>query len=361
MSKIAPNLYDDAIGWRAVARAAGKTREKRFPRGTTRKVITEWQEQARRDLRAEATQRTAAVPPGTFAEDVAAYLAPLKGTVLRDTRNLLAHWLDALPGVRRADLTVAMLRAVVVRWQHEGRAASTLNHRRRALIACLDVLDPDGVNPARKLPRVPAPAPELRAIDMQVASALVESLPDLGRREKGRSSHGTASKTKARLRVMLWTALPPATLARVQPADLDLDAGTLYVRPRRKGEGAPGMTLQLLPEAVAAFRQWLFIGAWGKFSSGSVWKTFARAVKHARKAGIVLPDDLRPYDLRHTFLSWLLEMTGGDIMAVKEYAQHADMRSTLRYVQRGASARMVAAIETVARTRGTAGRKSGSR
>lgn len=111
--------------------------------------------------------------------------------------------------------------------------------------------------------------------------------------------------------------------------------------------------LQLLPEAVAAFKEWLFIGAWGKFSSGSIWKTFARAVKHARQAGVVLPDDLRPYDLRHTFLSWLLEMTGGDIMAVKEYAQHADMRSTLRYVQRGASARMVAAIETVTQNRAT--------
>jgi integrase len=216
-------------------------------------------------------------------------------------------------------------------------------------------------NLARKLPRLVEPPPQPRAIDIGLAAALIASLPDMGRRDKGRSSYGTQSKTKARLRVMLWTGLPPATIARILPSDVDLDARTVFVRPRRKGAGAPGATLPLVPEAVAAFRQWLSSVAWGPFSGGSMWKTFQRGVRaykaqrDAEGIPVTLPDDLRPYDLRHTFLSWLLELTG-DIVAVKEYAQHTDLRSTLRYAQRGATARVTAAIETVARVRGTASR-----
>lgn len=359
-TRIAPGIYQDALGYAVVAHAAGQRREHRFPAGTPLKTMRAWQDDTRADLRETATDTAAALLPGTLQAAVAAYLAPLRGKPLRDARNLLRHWLDALPHYLPLEATTpALLRSVVTTWQQSGRAASTINHRRRALAALFDTMAPTLDNPVRKVPRMAPPAPELRAVDIALAAAILAALPDRGARRAGHAAVREGSKTKARLRVMLWTGLPPATLARVRPEDVDLDRRTVYVRPRRKGAGAPGVTLPLLPEGVEAFRQWLRLGAWGTFSTASARKSFRRAIAAytAQRAAlgqpVAIPADLRPYDLRHTFLSWLLEITG-DIAAVKEYAQHADMRSTWRYVQRGASTRLVAAVETVARVRGTA-------
>jgi integrase len=110
--------------------------------------------------------------------------------------------------------------------------------------------------------------------------------------------------------------------------------------------------LPLLPAAVAAFRAWLAAVAWGPFSTQSLGKSFRRAVLRARRTHPEIPADLRAYDLRHSFLSMILEQTG-DLAAVRELGQHASMQTTLRYTQRAASPRAKAAIETVVRQGGT--------
>jgi integrase len=43
-------------------------------------------------------------------------------------------------------------------------------------------------------------------------------------------------------------------------------------------------------------------------------------------------EDLRPYDLRHSFATEVLKRSK-DIRAVKELLQHADIRTTERYVE----------------------------
>lgn len=68
-----------------------------------------------------------------------------------------------------------------------------------------------------------------------------------------------------------------------------------------------------------------------------------------------IPPDLRPYDLRHTFLSYILEHTG-DLVVVGALAQHADARSTRRYTQRAASIRAFDAITKLGHPQGPEGK-----
>lgn len=351
-TRIAKNIYEDAIGLAVLATAAGRTREKRFPAGTPFRTLTRWQEDTRAELRRDAATRKAALPAGSLLESIAHYLGPFTGSVRRDRANLLHHWALALGAPATAKgLTLQALQAAVLTWKAAGVKASTINHRRRALIALLDALAPGAPNLGRFLPREHAPAGQIRALPMPVAEAIVDALPDIGRPVKGhRRDTLDKSKTKARLRVMLWTGLPQATLMRVTPEDVDLERRRLLVRPRRKGQGAAAVELPLLPEAVAALRTFLYLGAWGRFSTKSMAQSFLRAATRARQDHPEIPARCYPYLLRHTFLSYVLEMTG-DESAVGVLAQHADKRSTARYVQRGAAIRAEQAITEIGRRR----------
>lgn len=357
--RIAIGVYRDAIGIAAYAHAAGKRREKRFPRDTPLKDIRAWQDDTRRTLRRDRAARASLA--GTLAGDVALYLGGLSGTARRDAANLLGHWVRVLGPCQRDALTIHDLRAAVAGWTEAGLAASTINHRRRALIALWETLDgADETVLPRRLPRVTPPRGTIRAVDIDVIDRILRDMPDLGRLHKGdrRMSAGARrveySKTKARLRVMLWTGLAQASLMRLRPEDVDLDAGTIYIRPRQKGRGVAGTTVRVLPEAVDALRAWLHAMAWGVFSTDSMAWSLWRAIRRARAAdpSLPIPEGFRPYDLRHCFLSYVLERTG-DLRAVQELAQHRDIRSTLRYTERAASPRVSAAIDAVTRFRGT--------
>ncbi len=51
----------------------------------------------------------------------------------------------------------------------------------------------------------------------------------------------------------------------------------------------------------------------------------------ARGAGIPTADQLSPHSLRHTAITELLDVTGGDLRAAQDFAGHADPRTTRRY------------------------------
>jgi integrase len=351
--RIAPNIYRDNLGIAAYAHAVGRRREKRFKADTPLKVIREWQDDTRRALRREGAMRASV--SGTFASDVALYLGGLAGTTRRDAANLLAHWTRAVGASRtRTSVTVHDLRAAVSEWQEAGHAASSINHRRRALIALYVTLDGEEtpVLP-RRLPRVTPPRGTIRAVDIDVIDAILRAMPDRGRRRKGEAATREASKTKARLRLMLWTGLGQASVMRLRPDDIDLETGTLHLRPRQKGRGSAGATVRMLPEGVEACRAWLRAMAWGRFSTDSMAASLAAALRRARAddPALPIPEGFRPYDLRHCYLSYMLENTG-DLRAVQELAQHRDIRSTLRYTERAVSPRAGAAIDAVTRIRG---------
>lgn len=349
--RIGEDLYEDASGWSAIARAAGKRREKRFAPGTPKREIAKWLDDTRRELRKAAGRRDRLAPPGSLGEAVHRYLIPFpEGSAAhRDTRNLLLHWVTAIGhDTPLTDITFAHLKSAVVVWRANGNASSTINHRRRALVALFDTFDPER-NPARQLPRESGGDTQIRALPIDLAERIIDAMPDIGRPVKGQRRHSLdKSKTKARLRVMLWTGLPQATLMRVRVDDVDLDRRRVHIRARRKGAGAAATDLPLTTEGVEAFRAFLRASAWGTFSTKSMAQSFHRAIDKLLKAdpSLPIPRDWRPYDLRHTWLSYVLEVTG-DSAAVSQLGQHADPRSTRRYVRRAELIRAELAIEAI--------------
>jgi integrase len=357
---IATNVYKDATRIAAVARGAGTSREKRFPLGTALKTIRDWQDKTRAKLRREAKRLKGL--RGTLEGDVAVYLQDIPaGPKRRDALNLLGHWVTAFGAKRRTAIHARDVQRVMDQWTADGVAASTVKHRRRALVSLWTALDgAKADNPAAETRRPVEPKPEARALPIDVAQAIVEQMPDTGQRLKGMTFAGPwRSKTRARLRVMLWTGVSQATLMRIRPADIDLEAKTLYVRPRRKGAGVSGQTQPLLPEAVEALRDFLLVRAWGAFSTDSMNASFARAVAayQATHPHTPLLPHLRPYDLRHTFLTEIFLRSQGNLKLVKELGQHADIRTSERYIQAAVAVSTRESLESVARSRGTAAEK----
>jgi integrase len=97
-----------------------------------------------------------------------------------------------------------------------------------------------------------------------------------GLRHQKRSA---VSKTKARLRLMAYSGLPPAQIMRLQPEQIDWNGSSVLVHGRRKGKGSRPARLPLIPAALDALRAFVAADAWGTFSMSSVRASWWRAVR----------------------------------------------------------------------------------
>lgn len=323
---VAIGIYRDAIGFEARARAKGRSTSRRFPARTPLKTIKAWQDDERRRMRDEV--RVAATrPSGSLAADVAAYRDSLTVEQRRRVASELSAWL--VPGLetkQRRALTLAELRDVVRGWLEAGVAASTINHRRRALVRVYEFHDgPEPPVLPRRLGRQREPEPEVRAVDMALLDAIIRAMPN--------RADGRATKTKARLYFLLWSGMAPATMHRLSPHAVDPERQEMTLPARQKGRGAPAVTLPLVaPEGVLAARWWLGAVAWGKWPASTLNRDLkAAAARYARATGQAAPRGLRLYDLRHSFLSWLARKTNNPLV-VQRYGQHADLATTRRYM-----------------------------
>ena len=121
-----------------------------------------------------------------------------------------------------------------------------------------------------------------------------------------------------------------------------------------------------MPEAVEAIQAFMAAGLVGKsWSRSSMRKTWHVGIARAKKVAALyatqtgdqtwvtdlanLPPRCKPYDLRHSFASEMYRLTG-DIRAVAELLQHADMETTKRYTKGAVSERVTAAIAKAAST-----------
>ena len=335
-----------------------------FPLGTDLDRIRAWQLTTKRDFLLEA-------PPapgrGTLYSDVETLLEDHipDGRYREDLRALLAHWASSPLGSRpRMAITRADVIAQRKRWLDAGHAINSCNKRLSALRVLYHTLDAaiDGTippSPADGVTYLKEPKPEPRAIPVEIVRLILDSLPDLGRAERGQD-RPTVSHTKLRLRVFAWTGAAPATIERLTPRHVDLARGRIYLTPRRKGAGTAGSWQPLLPEAVEALRDWLDAGLLGtKGSASSMGKTWRVGIKLAtekarRQAEETgdrswlealedLPPTSRPYDLRHSFGDELYRRTG-DIRAVGEALQHASLDTTKRYTASAVTDRLASAI-----------------
>lgn len=323
-------------GWRAFVRVRGKLHSKCFPAATAILTMRRWREEQRVRVRLGALLPASGASLG---DDIARYLAQVQTMpTFRHRRDDLALWQDAFGADRvRKSITPGEIRTQLEAWRMEGYAASTCNHRRTALMHLWSVLDGKSAqNPARDVPRYHEDAGAPRALSQAAIDLLLRLMGE--------------SQTKARLTLLVWTGWPPAQIAKLTPPDIEWDQ-SVRVCPRRKGKGAAGVCVPLLPPAWDALREFRRLGCWGPFSTASARTSLRRAATKAN--AIMLPlalhaelADVTPYQFRHSFLTLIAGITKDD-RAVQHLGQHADIRTSHRYTGATVDPRVAAAMAKV--------------
>lgn len=335
-------------GVRRSAGASRLTRLTRFPDGSPLREMKAWQEAARVELRAEREARLiaaasdpaatapedVAAEPGTLAEAADAYLDTVTAMASYESRcHDLCAWTKVLGHYPLTSLRPVHLLALWNTWKKKGVAVSTRLHRRTALLACLKLHNREVATMAREtIPweRDPQKVPE--ELPYPTILAVLAAMPP--------------SRAAAMLRVMAETGLPPQTIRRLEPHDVDLKRKHVRLAPRRKGDGVRGVVLPLTDAGVEAFRVFAERNAWKGVQKETLGIVWGRACEAARKAQHAVPH-CTPYVLRHSFAGRVLDATGGDLQVLKELLQHLDFETTLRYAQARAKRAVRVAIDAL--------------
>lgn len=336
---IAKGIYRDKSGVAIVVSVRGTPREFRKNEAgesyktwdKSRLVIERKRIDAREHLKDERTQATA----DTFAQDVTTYLQTISSKGHRvNSQGYLAHWEAHFADRPRNEITDLDVQTAYAAIQ---QANSTKRHIRRALINFYETLNgKSGYNPGRSLRNPPKDEEPVRDLPWADIEQLFAALPP--------------SRSKARLLLIAYVGLPQKQIAQLRPSDLRLEARELVAHPRRKGAGAAGRVIPLSDRAVAALKEFQRLDAFGTFQNRQLVETFWSG---AKRAGVTLPDDARPYDLRHSFLTEVAR-GGADIRDIATLGMHATLEQAARYIKGAASERatkMITAIPRFSTTR----------
>lgn len=312
-------------GWRVHVRVHGTLYTKQFALLTPVEDMRDWRtEQRGRYGAARATT-------GSFGADIQTYLGRVAAMPTYHQRAAhLELWAKALGRDRpRCSITAEDVDRVLQRWL-ETRKPATVRKRRTALQSLFARLDGKKArlpNPVKASDNPKEPKPEVRALDYLLIASAIAAMPET--RDVRRGLPRPPSLAPIRARVLAYTGIPPGILKQVHPTDLQLTAGTLRVVPRHKGAGVEARTLPLTSEALAAFKAFHAANAYGGFATESLNRAFKRGCK---KAGLD-PRRVRLYDLRHSFLTELYQVTG-DLATVGRLGLHAEgSKVTARYAK----------------------------
>lgn len=331
---------------RHTVKARGKQREKRFPLNTSPQKIADWKARERKRLEAERPRPSR----GTLAQDIERYLATLidRRALLKERTYQLDWWEHRFGKLRRSDITAPMIRAALAELRTT-KAASTCNHYRIALSHLWTTLDgKNAANPCRDVPMFEEPEAEPRNLPPALVTAILDAFPSMGRAVKNQK-RSAVSLGALRLRVMATTGLSPAEIMRIRPGDVQLADRAVYVRRRQKGKGADGMMYPLLQPGVDALAAFADAHAFGSFSTHALYQSWVRACKRLLKgeldaASRRLLTTARPYDLRHTFGTFLLQHTQ-NLATTKELMRHRSSKTTKRYVRAAVAPHLRAALD----------------
>lgn len=315
----------------------------------------------------------AATPPraGSLSADAAGYLKTISDKrKLQNAVGYCTHWTSALDsdGVAfgeksRFALTKLKIEQIVAGWLRANISASSCKKRLSALSAIFDKNNSDDeVNPVLKIKRPKEPDREPRAQPMELLARILAEMSDRGRAGKG-EKRPTVSHSKVAMIFMMYTSIPPAQIERIKPAtDIDWKARNddgeiqtaLRRRPRRKGKGTKETWTLLEPPAVDALKQLIAIGMTAegtlkkldRHSMANAWRRACEKIIIEQIAAGETPlphvietkkgreryvTTTHPYDLRHSFLTFLLKESG-NLAGVQEHAQHSTPRQTMDYV-----------------------------
>ncbi len=334
--RLAPGVFPSRKGFRAIVRVPvhgeknGKLVSKRFPADTKLSVIKDWRISTRLlwKTKPRPEQDDEAPEPGTFAADAETYLKTVAAmTSYADRARDIAAWVSLFGERRRSDITSPVIAAALATWR-SSLAASTVNHRRTALMHLWKTLDgPDKPNPVKAIPKQREPEAAPRGLSYAVIDAILSRMRD--------------GKTKARLMVMAAVGIPPASLKRIRTQDVSIAARSVYVPGRLKGKGTRGRAVPLTEAGVVAFRLFLREDAFGTFDTSCLDRLFKSACRRVCDDGAL--DEVKAYDLRHSFGS-LAYAKSGDIRATQLLLGHSSEKMTHRYTLAAVDVRMAAAI-----------------
>ena len=329
-----PGVRRHGTGYQAYVRIHGQLYTQHFPAGTGLDEMLSW----RQHRKAKAVLGMEDQQVGAFASDCRRYLQAVQGMpTYQDRAYRIDQWRIALGGAKdRHLITSAEIRRVLEHWKRGGLSHGSLNLRRTALLHLWTVLDGKSApNPVKDVPRYREIQIPLRLPTITQAEAAIAGIQKVG--------FTRGAKSRARLRVLLWTGWPPAQLMKLQPEDVDWQGQTAYLSGRQKGRGVRGRRLPLLPQALSALQEFDAAEAWGRFSVQSLRKRLHDGCQRARPQ--VKP--FRVYDLRHLFLT-TIALTAKDDRVVAELAMHADIRQTRRYTEQSVDPRLTEALARVA-------------
>ena len=261
-----------------------------------------------------------------FKADAVHYLACVKALPsYRERERDIGLWISEFGERRRDSITTHEIARVLQRWETQDYAASTLNHRRGALLNLWTRLDgKNASNPVAPIPRFREPRPEPRGLSWTEVDRILAAMPDRGLPVAGQALDD-ASKSKARLAVMAFTGLTQSQLKHLRPEDVFWRESAIRAPARHKGKGASAQVLPLTQRGLEALVRFAELECWGDFSSASLNKSFQRA---CAKLGLA---EKRAYDLRHTFGTEMYRRTH-DPLVVQQLMQHRSPETTRRYI-----------------------------
>lgn len=358
-----PGIRRTGSGWQVFARVRGRFVSEHFPPQTDLSALKAARE------RLIAQYKHGLVIPGYtdgpgFAADAQEYLDLVRTMPSYDDRAYeIGEWAKVFGRTPRSQITGRDIRRVLERWRKTGSATggplspSSLNRRRTALMSLWTTLDGrSAVNPVRDVPPFPERSSEqIRAVDPRVLYRVIARVGRSAwksRRPEFQGTRRSATKTRARLRLMLWTGWPQTQIMRLTPADIDWKQEAVRVSARRKGKGTRPRWVPLFPGAVIALRAFVAAEAWGPFSTSGMHKAFQRALaeENAHRARYRKPAvHARPYDLRHTALTEMARAIT-DERALQELALHSSPFQTRRYTEGATADRLLRARAEVAKS-----------
>jgi integrase len=318
----------------AFVKINGRFYSQTFDAGTNLRDLHNWREDKRVEIRTGAKVPTIDPSEPTFLEDVRRYLQLRRSMPTYGTREQhLYAWADYFGRRPRSSITAQLIRQRLEQLLADGYAPGSVNRERTALMSLWTVLDGKSArNPVRDVPKYREPSGEPRALSMMTAYRILACM--------------RPSKTRTRLRVLLWTGWPHKQIGQLRPEHLKLKEGRAYVTARKKGGGIRGAWLPLVPGAVRALT--LFdaedcytpVPEPGEkpqpFSSSSMRHAFLLALGklNAHRARLKLrPIVARPYDFRHSFGTWLALETDGQERVVQTMMMHATAEQSRRYTE----------------------------
>jgi integrase len=200
-------------------------------------------------------------------------------------------------------------------WMASGRVQpKTVNNRVEALRSLYRALDgTEARTPCDKIKPLPVHRTPAVSVSPEDILAVDERLQEFERRGRLRDA-----KTRARFRVRASTWRRPSEIMRARPEDVNMRR-RIWTPRDGKGGFTPGIYLN--DDMLAAWQLFIDADAWGEFDTGSMAEVL-------RAAG--WPEDVRPYNLRHSGGIALAE-AGVDMSDVQTMMGHKHLTTTRRH------------------------------